>query len=156
MRTTTSPTTATERAPRALYVWIALAGLAAAVLILGWRGTRWWRRALSVVAVPLCLLCSLFVLNKWVGYFQTVQSAWYQITSAAVARPDRQDRRYGAGGEGRQAVARQPVPVQIPSDASHFTHREELVYLPPAWFASYPPPQLPTVMMIGGVINHAR
>jgi S-formylglutathione hydrolase FrmB len=45
------------------------------------------------------------------------------------------------------------VPVQIPSDASHFTHREELVYLPPAWFASYPPPQLPTVMMIGGVIN---
>jgi S-formylglutathione hydrolase FrmB len=45
------------------------------------------------------------------------------------------------------------VPVQIPDDASNFKHREELVYLPPAWFASYPPPQLPTVMMIGGMVN---
>ena len=36
----------------------------------------------------------------------------------AVARPDRQDRRYGAGGEGRQAVARQPGPGADPP-----THR---------------------------------
>jgi S-formylglutathione hydrolase FrmB len=45
------------------------------------------------------------------------------------------------------------VPVVIPSSASHFKHRGELVYLPPAWFASYPPPRLPTVMMIGGQYN---
>ncbi len=45
------------------------------------------------------------------------------------------------------------VPVVIPSDASHFKHRGELVYLPPVWFASSPPPRLPAVMMIGGQFN---
>jgi S-formylglutathione hydrolase FrmB len=45
------------------------------------------------------------------------------------------------------------VPVVIPADASHFKHRGELVYLPPEWFASNPPPRLPTVMMIGGQFN---
>jgi S-formylglutathione hydrolase FrmB len=45
------------------------------------------------------------------------------------------------------------VPVQIPGDASHFNHREELVYLPPAWFASNPPSQLPVVMMVGVMAN---
>jgi S-formylglutathione hydrolase FrmB len=34
-----------------------------------------------------------------------------------------------------------------------FTHRGELVYLPPAYFRHQPPPTLPTVMMIGGEFN---
>jgi hypothetical protein len=55
--------------PSGLYVWIALAGMATAVTILGWRGARWWRRSVSIVAVPLCVLCSLLALNQWVGYF---------------------------------------------------------------------------------------
>lgn len=139
--------------PRALYVWMALAGMAAAVLILGWRGARWWRRGLSILAVPLCLLCSLLVLNQWVGYFQTVQSAWNHFTS--VPLPDQTDKATVAAlaAKGAKPPHGSLVPVAIPADASHFKHREELVYLPPAWFASYPPPQLPTVMMIGGVIN---
>ena len=41
----------------------------------------------------------------------------------------------------------------IPADASKFAHRRELVYLPPAWFATNPPPRLPTVMMIGADFN---
>ncbi|WP_407666469.1 alpha/beta hydrolase [Mycolicibacterium arabiense] len=45
------------------------------------------------------------------------------------------------------------VPVTIGSAASGFKHRGELVYLPPAWFASDPPPALPTIMMIGGEFN---
>jgi S-formylglutathione hydrolase FrmB len=43
--------------------------------------------------------------------------------------------------------------VAISEDASHFKHRGEVVYLPPAWFSSSPPPPLPTVMMIGGEFN---
>jgi len=43
--------------------------------------------------------------------------------------------------------------VRISEDASHFKHRGEVVYLPPAWFSSSPPPPLPTVMMIGGEFN---
>jgi S-formylglutathione hydrolase FrmB len=45
------------------------------------------------------------------------------------------------------------VSIVVPDDASHFKHLEELVYLPPAWFASSPPPQLPIVMMIGGMLS---
>jgi S-formylglutathione hydrolase FrmB len=142
-----------QPAPGLLYVWIALAGMAAAALILGWRSARWWRRAASVLAVPLCLLCSLLVLNQWVGYMQTVQSAWDQLTSAPL--PDQTDKATvtAMAAQGTMPSHGRLVPVMIPSDASHFTHREELAYLPPAWFASSPPPQLPTVLMIGGMIN---
>jgi S-formylglutathione hydrolase FrmB len=144
---------ATEPPSRALYVWIALAGTAAAVLILGWRGARWWRRAVSILCLPLCVLCSLLVINQWVGYVQTVQSAWDQLTSAPL--PDQTDKATvtAMAAKGAKPSRGRLVPVLIPSDASHFKHREELVYLPPAWFVSSPPPQLPTVMMIGGMIN---
>jgi S-formylglutathione hydrolase FrmB len=43
--------------------------------------------------------------------------------------------------------------VNIPADASKFNHRRELVYLPPAWFDTDPPPRLPAVMMIGPQLN---
>jgi S-formylglutathione hydrolase FrmB len=45
------------------------------------------------------------------------------------------------------------VPVNIPDDASKFNHRQELVYLPPAWFGTNPAPRLPAVMMIGAELN---
>jgi S-formylglutathione hydrolase FrmB len=45
------------------------------------------------------------------------------------------------------------VPVDIPPSASGFKHRGELVYLPPAWYATDPPPPLPAVIMIGGEYN---
>jgi S-formylglutathione hydrolase FrmB len=45
------------------------------------------------------------------------------------------------------------VAVNISAAASRFAHRGELVYLPPAWFATNPPPRLPAVMMIGGEFN---
>ena len=144
---------ATASAPRALYVWITLAGMATAVLILGWRGARWWRRGASILAVPLCLLCALLALNGWVGYFSTVQSAWNQLTSAPLPHQTDKASATASAGKGAKPAHGSLVPVQIPGDASHFNHREELVYLPPAWFASSPPPQLPVVMMVGAMDN---
>jgi S-formylglutathione hydrolase FrmB len=142
-----------EPAPSALWLWIALTGMAAAVLILGWRSARLWRRGAALLAVPLCLLSAVLVLNLWVGYFPTVQSAWSQLTSGPL--PDQTDRATitAMAATGTRPPHGSVVPVVIPSDASHFKHRGELVYLPPEWFASNPPPQLPTVMMIGGQFN---
>ena len=134
--------------------WIALTGWPPRVLVVGWRSARWWRRGASVLAVPLCLLSAALALNLWVGYFPTVQTAWNQLTAGPL--PDQTDMAtvtamaaHGTQSRPRAAV----VPVTIPDDASNFKHRSELVYLPPAWFATNPPPKLPTVMMIGGEFN---
>ena len=63
-----------DPAPVALWIWTALAITALAVLVLGWRGTRWWRRGLSALSLPLCVLCAALALNLWVGYFPTVDT----------------------------------------------------------------------------------
>jgi S-formylglutathione hydrolase FrmB len=142
-----------EPAPSALWLWVALTGMAGAVLILGWQSARRWRRGTAFAAVPLCLLSAALVLNQWVGYFPTVQSAWNQLTSGPL--PDQTDKATitAMATQGTRPAHGSVVPVVIPADASHFKHRGELVYLPPEWFASNPPPQLPTVMMIGGQFN---
>jgi S-formylglutathione hydrolase FrmB len=144
---------ADDPAPRVLWWWIALSGAAAAILVLGWPSAQWWRRGASLLAVPLCLLSAALALNLWVGYFPTVQSAWNQLTAGPL--PDQTDAASvsAMATKGLQPRRGSVVPVTIPDDASHFKHRGELVYLPPAWFASNPPPQLPTVMMIGGEFN---
>ncbi|MGO9224641.1 alpha/beta hydrolase [Mycobacterium sp.] len=150
-----------EPAPSTLLLWIALAGIAVAVLILGWRTARPWRRGAGLLAAPMCLLCAGLALNLWVGYFPTVQAAWSQLTSGPL--PDQTDQATVIAMAAKRT--RPPhgsvVPVKIPSDASHFKHRGELVYLPPAWSTwgdhplagDNPPPRLPTVIMIGGQFN---
>ena len=141
-----------DPAPSSLWVWVGLTGLALAVAVLGWRGSRWRRRTASLLAVPLCLLSAGVALNLWVGYFPSVQAAWNELTAGPL--PDETDlatvmAMRGNGVPGHGAL----VPVTIPDDASHFKHRTELVYLPPAWFASGPAPKLPVVVMIAGEFN---
>ncbi|AGP66643.1 hypothetical protein OEM_51080 [Mycobacterium intracellulare subsp. yongonense 05-1390] len=149
----TSLGVAGDPAPTTLWLWIAMSGLAAAVFLVGWRGVRWWRRGLAVLSIPLCVLCAGMALNGWVGYFPTALAAWNQLTS--VPLPDQVDRlrvteMQIAGTRPTKGVV---VPVDIDSSGSHFAHRRELVYLPPAWFNSNPPPRLPAVMMISSAFN---
>lgn len=142
-----------DPAPHDFWIWIALCGAAVIVVVAGWASAPWWRRGLSVAAVPLCVLCIALALNLWVGYFPTATSMWEQVTAgplpgqvdARTVTTMRQQRRIPDKGT--------VVPVQIDSTASGFRHRVEYVYLPPAWFATNPPPRLPTIMMIGGQFN---
>lgn len=140
-------------APRSLWVWIALTGVAVVVLLAGWRGSRWWRRGTAVMAVPMSLLCTALALNLWVGYFPWVQTAWNQLTAGPL--PDQTDQVTVAAMQRQGTIPAKGsvIPVEIPNTASGFRHRGECVYLPPAWFAANPAPQLPTVMMIGGEFN---
>jgi S-formylglutathione hydrolase FrmB len=142
-----------DPAPHQLWVWIAGTAMAAVVAIVGWHGARWWRRGMSVLAVPLCALSTALMLNLWVGYFPTVQTAWSQLTAGPL--PDQTDRATVTQMVIQHAIPAKGtvVPVTIPFDASHFAHRDELVYLPPVYYATNPPPRLPTVMMIGGEFN---
>jgi len=143
-----------EPAPLGLWLWVTLTGLAAAVVVLGWRSAARWRRTVSLLAVPMCALCASLMLNLWVGYLPTVQTAWGQLTDGPL--PGQTDPATVAKMVAAQSVPAKGkvVPVTI-NGPSKFKHRGELVYLPPAYFASNPPPALPTVMMIGGQFNTA-
>ena len=146
--------TAVTYAPQTLWVWVTLTGLAVGVAVLGWRSANRWRRAVSLLAVPMSALCAGLMLNLWVGYFPTVQTAWGQLTDGPL--PGQTDPETVAKMVAARAVPARGkvVPVDI-TGSSKFKHRGEFVYLPPAYFASNPPPALPTVMMIGGQFNTA-
>jgi S-formylglutathione hydrolase FrmB len=142
-----------DPAPDSLWIWTGLTGFALVVAVVGWRDSHWWRRVASVAAVPLCLLTTGLALNTWVGYFPTVQIAWNQLTAGPL--PDETDPATIAAMQKAGTVQSHGsvVQVDIPSTASGFKHRSELVYLPPQWFATNPPPKLPVVMMIAGEFN---
>jgi S-formylglutathione hydrolase FrmB len=145
---------AEDPAPLRLWVWIALAGLAAAVLVAGWRNTRWWQRGVSALAIPLCMLCAALVVNQWVGYFPTARSAWDRVTGTPLAGQTDRAAVSEMQHQGAAPMEGTIVSVRIPDDASGFRHRDELVYLPPAWYATTPPPRLPVVMMLHAEFGH--
>ena len=144
---------ATDPAPVWLWVWTGLTLFALAVAVLGWPGTRWWRRGVSVLAVPLCLLCAGVVTNQWVGYFPTVQQAWGEVTAGPLPDQVSADELGPLQGHGETMTTGRVVGVDIPDTASHFAHRMEYVYLPPAWFTGSRHPALPVIMMIAGEFN---
>lgn len=139
-----------DPAPAGLWVWTGLAAAALPLVMVGWRGLSWPRRGGLVLVVPLTLACVGLMLNTWVGYFPTVTEAWSQLTEGPL--PDQVAAEDLPGMVGTPQSTGRVVGVDIPATASHFAHREEYVYLPPAWFAAQRP-QLPLVLMIGGEFN---
>ncbi len=139
--------------PAPAMLWACVGGTVAAlgVLVLGWRGAPWWRRGVAALAIPLALLSTGVVLNQWVGYYPTVQSAWGALTAGPLPQQTDIDALDGLRNTG--VTTGKIVPVRIPDAGSDFPHRTEYVYLPPAWFAGPTPPTLPVVMMIGGEFN---
>lgn len=142
---------ASDPAPFSLWVWTAVFGAAVAIAVLGWRNTRWWRRGLSVIAVPLTLLAAALSLNQWVGYYPSLQAAWGAVTAGPL--PHEVDASDLPSLRNTRPDTGKVVQVDIPDDASGFNHRSEYLYLPPAWFAGDTPPRLPVVMMIAGEFN---
>ena len=142
-----------DPAPNLLWIWLTATGVSVVVFAAGWRSARWWRRGAAALAMPLCVLCAALALNLWVGYFPTVQTAWNQLTAGPL--PDQTDQGTVRAMQKARMIPSKGtvVTVDIDSSASGFRHRGELVYLPPAWYATNPPPALPTVMMIGGEFN---
>ncbi|MDT5243773.1 MAG: hypothetical protein QOD36_1149 [Mycobacterium sp.] len=143
-----------EPLPLTMWLWVSAAGLAAAVAVLGWRGVRWWQRLVSVLAVPMALLCAALILNQWLAYLPTVNDAWARATGAPLS--GQTDRRGVAEKqrEGEAPAQGTMVEVAIPDTASGFRHRKELLYLPPAWYGTNPPPKLPVVVIVDAQFGH--
>ena len=133
--------------PPETWIWLAVLLFAALMLIVGWRGGRWWRRGLAALAVPLTTVTLANAVNAEIGYYPTLRDAWLSISHAPM--PALVDLSQLATVSPATPTGRL-VAVTIPANASHFRHREEFVYLPPAWFQD-PRPHLPVVEMIGGV-----
>ncbi|MBY0441784.1 MAG: hypothetical protein K2Q25_06565 [Mycobacteriaceae bacterium] len=147
-----SESLASDPVPVKLLVWMGVCASSVAVAVLGFKRVSWWRRGMSLVAIPATLLCVLVVLNQWVGYYPTVQIAWADLTAGAL--PDQVDAKDLSGLRNTRPATGKLVPVAIADDHSGFKHRREYVYLPPVWFTGAVPPKLPVVMMIAAEFNN--
>ncbi|KJS53808.1 hypothetical protein VM98_23040 [Streptomyces rubellomurinus subsp. indigoferus] len=137
----------TDPIPFGVWLWSGVAIAALAVLGFGWRGARWWRRALAPPAALLALFCAANSVNIATGYYPTLDDAIGELTGEPL--PDQITLDQLASIHGKTKTGR-IVQVDIPDTASGFAHRQELVYLPPAWFRSQSRPKLPVLEMIGG------
>lgn len=136
--------------PFPLWLWIALTGVALTVAVSGWPGVRWWRRAMALVAIAMCVLCAALTVNTWTGYLPTVEALWNRGTNGTLENQIDEATALAMRSRGEQLSHGMLVEVTIPGAGSGFSHRDELVYLPPAWFTGNPRPTLPAVLMIGG------
>jgi S-formylglutathione hydrolase FrmB len=130
--------------------WTAATGFAVAIAVFGWPRSPWWRRLASVLSVLLCVLSAGLALNTATGYFPTVAALWRQVSGGHPDEWINDATLTQMVREGARPAEGVMVWVDIPNAASGFDHRRELVYLPPAWFNSDPPPPLPAFMMLGG------
>jgi S-formylglutathione hydrolase FrmB len=139
--------------PLDVWVWFGLMAGALLVLVFGWRKARWWRRLTAVLAFALVLLNCANALNEFVGYYPTVGDALADLERRPQPGQMSLSQLHASLGDGTEARRTGAlVAVDIPSSASGFAHRQELVYLPPAWFHGPRRPVLPAVEMIGAEV----
>ncbi|MDR3664466.1 MAG: alpha/beta hydrolase-fold protein [Mycobacterium sp.] len=140
-----------DPAPTSLWAWTTATG--AAAVLAARAPAPWWRRAVTMCSIPLCLICAGLSVNTWVGYLPTVADAGSALTDRPL--PGQVDQRALSVLQAHHTPPARGVvvPVTITAGHSGFAHRREFVYLPPAWFASNPPPRLPAVLMIGAAFN---
>ncbi|CDO05364.1 hypothetical protein C1S82_13420 [Mycolicibacterium cosmeticum] len=150
---------ADEPAGPALWLWITASGLTVVLAIAGWRASGWARRGAALAAVPLSVLCVVITVNAWTDYLPTVGAVSDRVTGAELEHQVDEATLRDMVHRGERPAHGVVVSVTIPGDGpggSGFRHRDELIYLPPAWFASDPPPPLPAVVMAGGEFGTPR
>lgn len=133
--------------PIEAWLWLTALLFAAGVVIVGWRGRPWWRHGVGLVAVLLTCATMVNAVNSEIGYYPTLRDAWLGVSHTRM--PTAIELSQLAAVPADTPTGR-VVAVTIPATFSHFRHRQEYVYLPPAWFR-HPRPHLPVLVMIGGV-----
>lgn len=127
-----------------------VAGLAVAVVNLA--RTRWWRKALAIVAVPAVLAAGGLMINEDFAYYPTLGDVVGDTGVGALVAGGLQ-----AGARPLhdwRAPADMPASgvlgtVTIPGTLSHFHARKAWVWLPPAALVRHPP-RLPVVIGLSG------
>ncbi|MFJ1755204.1 alpha/beta hydrolase [Kitasatospora sp. NPDC088134] len=138
---------ADEGLPVGVWFWTCSALLGLGGLAAGVRQSSWWNLAAVPLAVLLSLVCAANSVNISTGYYPSVDAAVGDLSDAPV--PQQMGLNEALAAVGKSSGGR-VVAVEIPAEPSGFTHRRELIYLPPAWFRSKTRPKLPVLEMIGG------
>jgi enterochelin esterase-like enzyme len=137
----------TDPVPTEAWIWLTVLVFAALMLVVDWRGGRWWRRGAALLAVMLTTATLANAINAEIGYYPTLRDAWRAISHAPMpAVIDLAQLGTIPPGTPTGHV----VAVPIPNTLSNFRHRQEFVFVPPAWFRQ-PRPHLPVLELIGGV-----
>lgn len=142
---------------------LAFAGVALGLLSLFWRGGRWWRRVLSVIAIIVFVLTGFVGINRAYGLQTTVGAVFHINTDepVAVLHPPAT----GTTGDPKSPLYARwkppedlpyigqhgPLPAdqQVPNTVSGFPARPAEIYYPPAALVK-DPPALPFVLMMMG------
>ncbi|WP_459715540.1 alpha/beta hydrolase [Actinophytocola sp. KF-1] len=132
-----------EPLPDEVWFWVGMALFALMAALL--RGAA-WQRGIAVVAALLAVAAAASTVNAFVGYYPTVGVAFDDL--AGVPVPAQIDRAQLSSVDPNTRHGR-VVAVDVPADYSHFAHRLEYVYLPPAWFRTGRKEHFPAVEMIG-------
>ena len=131
------------------YAWGFTFVLAVYVVVVGWSGAGWLRRVAATVAVLLTLAVALGTINQQSGSFPTLSRLANFDPVHVVATPTLRQIRGQVAATGMLPEEGVVIPVTIPPRVSHFSTRQALVYLPPAWFAKVTP-SLPTLVLLPG------
>lgn len=121
-----------------------------------WR-TRWWRKAVAGVFVPVIVVTAAAGINLDYGAYRTVSDALGLTAVPALSAPHQSaasssmDPQLGAHWQAPAGMPSQGTvgTVEIPGTVSHFAARPAMVYLPPAALVAHPP-TLPVVMLFPG------
>jgi len=152
--------------PKSFYAWVGLVVFAAGVAVVGWRRSRWWSRTVAMASVVVTFMMAATLINQHYAYFPTPAALFGQIAvdevpasrvvnmvrAAAELKLPTADETAAASVLAAPVARRTHgavVTVDLPARRSGFAHRDSLVYLPPAWFAT-PRPKLPVIMMLTG------
>lgn len=156
--------------PPTFLLWAALPVFAIGEVVAAWPGRRWPFRLGTIAVVPVTVAFCLLMVNAHYAYMPTVGDVFgpplahqsrlaMALKFAAVGSTASTDSqtppaavpfdRVALGAPSRVPRAGAVVSVRIPAPVSHFRHRQEYVYLPPAWFRP-DAPRLPVVVMLAG------
>ncbi|MFC0455369.1 alpha/beta hydrolase [Arthrobacter liuii] len=138
--------------------WVILAFTAVALALVNLWRSRWWRKILAVVSVPVFLATAILGVNADYRLNPTLGSLLGVNTGRFLQLPKQIPAPAEAGTaplwqtwkppSGMPATGRSG-PVAIPATVSGFQARHAYLYLPPAALVAKPP-QLPIIIMMMG------
>jgi S-formylglutathione hydrolase FrmB len=157
-----------EVIPLQFIIYAAMPLAASGLAVCGWPTNRRWRRNLSVVAIPLTLLCAANLVNQQYGYAPTIGALVGSRLNDQVSSNELQLRTVdtqpsppvadppaaaststGAGRDHRRMQDGAISQIVIPGALSHFAARPSWVWVPPVFFEQ-PRPHLPVIVILAG------